>query len=91
MVETDIRRRTTLGGQTIETRHDPVGIDGALDVGGERLAAELVEDVQELERSAAGSSSPGQDHSGPVIQRELPSSQVAHHGTLRAHARITKV
>jgi hypothetical protein len=38
-----------LGGQAFQATDDAVGVDGAVDVGGQRFSGELVDDVQELE------------------------------------------
>ena len=46
MVEADVGRGAALGGQGLEATDDPVGIDRAFDVGGQGLAGELVDDVQ---------------------------------------------
>jgi hypothetical protein len=54
VVEADVGRRTTFGGQALETGHDPVGVDGACDVDGEGFTAVLVDDVQEFEHVAVG-------------------------------------
>jgi len=46
VVEADVGRGAALGGQGLEATDDPVGIDRAFDVGGQGLAGELVDDVQ---------------------------------------------
>ncbi len=47
VVEADEDGRAALCRQTLEAGDDTVGINGTLDVGGQGLPRELVEDVQE--------------------------------------------
>ena len=54
MVEAHVGRGAPFGGQALEAAHDPVGVDGALDVDGQGLPGELVDDVEELQRPPVG-------------------------------------
>ncbi len=54
VVEADVGRGAPLGRQALEAGDDPVGVDGALDVDGQALAGELVDDVQQLEHPPVG-------------------------------------
>jgi hypothetical protein len=51
MVETDVGPIATLTGDLLEDVDHLVGIDGPRHFGGQRLAGELVDDVQDLDRS----------------------------------------
>jgi hypothetical protein len=51
VVEAHADGGTALDGQALEAGHHPVGVDGALDIDSEGLAAVLVDDVQELSRA----------------------------------------
>ena len=55
VIEAHERRRLAPDGdETVEGGDDVVGVDAAVDVGGEGLAGELVDDVQQLQGLAVG-------------------------------------
>ena len=98
MVEAHVDRRAALGRQALEAGDDAVGVDGTLHVGGQRLAVELVDDVQELElsvrrrsgRTGSRGPKPRSVGSGRTAPMALPMPRSGFLRLRRAHAGLLR-